>query len=170
MKNLSQAFEKFTDKFSRYKSAEEKDKSFLKPVSTDQKLQQHIIQEENDKLEKLKAVLEQYRNPVSKEIEEDETALLKAWELYKKIREAENSVKDEKTFLKEFKIHSPVACKSEYTTGIKLAYLQWWFIQTHGEEKVVPVIKEERNFFYIDFEDAQTFHFTGILRQALSLN
>ena len=89
MKKITDALADFSKKLSRFEQAEEKE--FIKPVSKDAPLQKKINLTEEEKIERIKAEYEKYINPVSKEIEEDEEAVLSALRIFKAARVAEQT-------------------------------------------------------------------------------
>ena len=142
MKKITDALADFSKKLSRFEQAEEKE--FIKPVSKDAPLQKKINLTEEEKIERIKAEYEKYINPVSKEIEEDEEAVLSALRIFKAARVAEQTEvsqkKEKQTSIHQLDFKSPLCQKQEYVYGKNLIYLTYWLQTVHGEKEWIPSI------------------------------
>ena len=177
MKNITDALSNFSKKLSRFEEAEEKE--FVKPVSKDSPLQKKINLSEEEKIERIKAEYEKYANPVSKEIEEDEEAVLSALRIFKAAKLAEQTEaaqkKEKQTSIHQLDFKSPLCQKQEYVYGKNLIYLTYWLQTVHGETEWIPSIYKfisgER---FLEFIPAETKHYdyeeNAILKVLKSLN
>lgn len=177
MKNITEALSNFSKKLSRFEEAQ--DKEFVKPQSKDAALQKKINLTEEEKIEKVKAQYEKYLNPVSREIEEDEEAVLSALRIFKAAKNAEQTEvsqkKEKQTSIHQLDFKSPLCQKQEYLYGKNLLYLTYWLQTVHGEKEWIPSIYKfisgER---FLEFIPAETKHYdyeeTSILNILKTLN
>ena len=179
MKNITDVISSFSKKLSRFEEAEEK--TFVKTERKDAALQKKINLSEEEKLERIKAQYGKYINPVSKEIEEDEEAVLSALRIFKAAKNAESAESggkkgsDMPVSIHQIDFKSPLCQKDEYVYGKNLIYLTYWLQTVHGEKEWIPSIYKfisgER---FLEFIPAETKHYdyeeTAILNVLKSLN
>ena len=177
MKNITEALSNFSKKLSRFEEAQ--DKEFVRPQSKDAALQKKINLTEEEKIEKIKSQYEKYLNPVSREIEEDEEAVLSALRIFKAAKNAEQTEvsqkKEKQTSIHQLDFKSPLCQKQEYLYGKNLLYLTYWLQTVHGEKEWIPSIYKfisgER---FLEFIPAETKHYdyeeTSILNILKTLN
>ena len=173
MKNAASAFDDFKEKFSRF-NASGNDLPPLKKnssKSSSAKIKEKISSSDEEHVQKIINKYNQYQLPLSKEIEEDELSVLKAYELFSRIRELNSSLGTKKTFIEKIRIASPVAEKQEYVSGTGFAYLQAWFILNHREKakSFIPVISEHRGDAELAFASAECFKPSPLLKEILTL-
>ena len=177
MKNITEALSNFSKKLSRFEEAQ--DKEFVKPQSKDAALQKKINLTEEEKIEKVKAQYEKYLNPVSREIEEDEEAVLSALRIFKAAKNAEQTEvsqkKEKQTSIHQLDFKSPLCQKQEYLYGKNLLYLTYWLQTVHGEKEWIPSIyKFTSGERFLEFIPAETKHYdyeeTSILNILKTLN
>ena len=135
MKSITDAISDFSKRLSRFEKAESA--VFVKKERGDKILQTKINLSEEEKLEKIRAEYEKYINPVSKEIEEDEEAVLSALRIFKAAKLAEQG---ETSAIHEIDFKSPLCRKDEYIYDNKLVYLSFWLENVHGEKEWTPNI------------------------------
>ncbi|EID86036.1 hypothetical protein MSI_04680 [Treponema sp. JC4] len=177
MKNITEALSNFSKKLSRFEEAQ--DKEFVKPQSKDAALQKKINLTEEEKIEKIKAQYGKYLNPVSREIEEDEEAVLSALRIFKAAKNAEQTEvsqkKEKQTSIHQLDFKSPLCQKQEYLYGKNLLYLTYWLQTVHGEKEWIPSIyKFTSGERFLEFIPAETKHYdyeeTSILNILKTLN
>ena len=149
--NLAQSIAAFSKKFQKL----DDDAVPLEPAPSKEKiLQDEINRREQERSEKLRHQYEDFINPRTQDIEQDEEELLKAYELYKKLNEV--CVASEKegsnTRLRAMEFTSPLCRKDDYTLGDQMAFLRLWFLQKEPEADAVPeFIRAENGQFYLNF-------------------
>lgn len=137
-KSVGGALKSFAAKFSRAKSEgsldEVKVESELRPV------QESVEEYEARRVETIKKQFDDYMNPVTQEIEQDEENLIKAYELYCKLVETCEAAGGNGTTLRDFSLTSPLCKRVEYTSGERFLYLRLWFLQVTPDARFVPQI------------------------------
>lgn len=137
-KSVGGALKNFAAKFSRAKKEgsldEVKVESELRPV------QESVEEYEARRLDAIKKQFDDFMNPVTQEIEQDEENLIKAYELYCKLVEACDTTGDTGTRLRDYSLLSPLCKKTEYTGGDRFLYLRLWFLKVTPDVKFVPEI------------------------------
>ena len=141
--SITDALSNFTKKLSRFEEAESA--VFVKPESKDKELQKKINLSEEEKIEKIRSEYEKYLNPVSKEIEEDEEALLSALRIFKAAKLAEGTEVSQKknenlSSIHQLDFRSPLCQKQAYAYGSSLIYLSYWLFAVQGENEWTPSI------------------------------
>ncbi|MCR5218386.1 hypothetical protein [Treponema sp.] len=158
--NIIEAMEKFSRKMESFKKSDDKKNPL--PESADQKLQKRINLTEEERLAAIKNEYENFKNPLSREIESDEEALLKAYELFTALNELKKSFEGQGASLKSCQIDCSLCHKSEYTKPAcsKFIFLQCWLYFEKNIRDYIPVIEENKNGSHdIAFADAEDFHF-----------
>ncbi len=120
----------------------------------DKQLQEEINRREQERTEKLRRRYQDFIEPRTPDIEEDEECLIKAYELFCKINElCEASGKDGgKARLRSMEIASPLCRRYDYTLGDDMAFLRLWFLQQFPDTAFIPeFIRDENGQFYLDF-------------------
>ena len=120
----------------------------------DKQLQEEINRREQERTEKLRRRYQDFIEPRTPDIEEDEECLIKAYELFCKINElCEASGKDGgKARLRSMEIASPLCRRYDYTLGDDMAFLRLWFLQQFPDTTFIPeFIRDENGQFYLDF-------------------
>ena len=151
-KSLAASIAAFSDKFTRLN---DEDKELAKnQASRDQLLQDEINKREEEREIKLRNQYQDYLEPRTQDIEKDEASLLKAYELFCKIKElcdaAQKEGSDAKLRSKE--LVSPLCSMDEYTLGDEFAFLRLWFLQKLPEADVIPeFVRAENGRFYLEF-------------------
>lgn len=138
-KSIWKAFSDFSKKFERFQKSENSTR-----IDSNQNLNLQNLINENENSKKT-AVLNSFKNyeiPYTKEIEEDENSLLKAYEIFKATLEINKKFADEKTFLMDFKLASPITKKANYIYGGEFIYLQLWFRLCKKIKDFVPILKK----------------------------
>ena len=130
-------------------SEEAKDQVKL-PQSKEKLLQDQIMLQEEERAEALKKQYQDFLNPQTKDIEEDEESLLNCYNLFCRINEI--SAEYEKERLRSLELVCPICKKSEYTQGQSFAFLRLWFLNTIKDCQYLPqIIQAENGQFYLDF-------------------
>ncbi len=154
--NLAQSIAAFSKKFTRL---DEKSKELHEPPASKEKiLQNEINRRELERETLLRRQFEDFINPITQDIEADEASLMKAYELFCKINELCQAVKNEGSDarLKSKVISSPLCRRDDYTLGEQMSFLRLWFLKKVPEAKYVPeFIRDENGLFYLDFIDRE---------------
>ncbi len=118
---------------------------------SDSLLQKKIDEREKDCQRSIVASYSRFQNPFrvlgknsreAQSIEEDKQNLLKAYKLFKVIKEANQKIGDGETFLNVVDLKSPLTQKLRYTSGDDFIYLQCWLIYENGIRDYVPSLVE----------------------------
>ena len=158
--SITDALSNFSKKLSRFEQAENAE--FVKPVSKDAQLQKKINLTEEEKIEKIRLEYQKYVNPVSKEIEEDEEAVLSALRIFKAAKSAELAEVSQKkgeglTAIHQMDFKSSLCQKQEYFYGKNLIYLTYWLQTVHNESDWIPSIyKNASGERFLEFVLAET--------------
>lgn len=140
MQDVASTFDNFKQKIDRIKqSGGEPLRKPAVPQSPVERIKEKISLDEQERIKSIRVRYCHFQLPLSKEIEEDEISLLKAWELFSKITALNKSDSSKDTYIEKFTIASPITKKSRYTDGLSFKYLQAWFIQNHREKADVFV-------------------------------
>ena len=138
----------FSKRFSKL-SEEAKDEVKL-PQSKEKLLQDQINLQEEERAESLRKQYQDFLNPPTKDIEEDEESLVNAYNLFCRISEL--SAEYEKERLRSLELVSPICKKTEYTQGQSFAFLRIWFLNTIKDCQYIPqLLQAENGQFYLDF-------------------
>ncbi|MBE6354795.1 hypothetical protein [Treponema sp.] len=154
-KDIIEAMENFTKKMDSFKHAE--NKSFAVNESSEKKLQEKINRSEQERVSAIKKEYENFKNPLSREIETDENALLKAFEIFMSLTELKKNSDGEGASLRSFEIDCSICRKSEYTRPAcsKFIFLQSWFYFEKKVTEYIPVIcRSDKGHYFIDFLSA----------------
>ena len=182
-KSAADAFSEFTKIFKR--SPQSKDNSKQNIFYPDELLQKKINAREEDYKVTVISAYKKYLNPyhelgktqAAQSIENDEKNLLKAYKLFKAVREANEGIGDLNTFADVKYIHSPLTQRDCYTVGGEFIYLQCWLIYAQNVKDFVPNLVEVQEklgtFYALEFVPAKNFSFSfqdkevlGILQRA----
>ena len=170
MENISEAFNELDEKITRLKNSGEDEKVFSKnsPLHGDS-LKEKLSASEEERLSKIREKFSHYQLPLSKEIEEDELSLLKAYELFIKVRDLDASVRSRTTFIEKTVISTPITKKSRYASETGFAFLQAWFIINHGEkaEKFIPEIVSVNGKSELVFTESASYRMPPVLKEIL---
>ena len=153
-KSVSKALADFTKKFQRFsKSTEPQDE--LKVESPLKSLQDQINERENERASLLRRQFMEYISPVTADIEQDEENLLKAYKLFCKLVETNNTLGDSTTHTKSLLLTSPICKKSEYTSlaaETRFSFLLLWFVVTNPDATFIPQLEQDTNgSLYLNF-------------------
>lgn len=154
-KSIWKAFSDFSKKFERFQKSE--NSSRLENQNKNSNLQNLVNQNESSKKQAILNSFKHYEIPFTKEIEDDEASLLKAYAIFKATLEINKNFADEKTFLCDFKISSPISKKSNYIFGGQFVYLQLWFRLCKKVEDFVPILKKVSLRFADKISDEKKF-------------
>ena len=109
---------------------------------------------------------------VNSTLEQDETNLLQAYELFCKVTEiCETTAKENSTArLRSLEITSPLCKRDDYTLGDSMAFLTLWFLQKNPDATVVPEFtRGENGLFYIDFTDRELWSPNSLEKEVLRI-
>ena len=152
MKGITEAISNFSKKLSRFEEAGEK--NIKRPFSPEKRLQEKINLSDEEKIEKIRQEFEKYKNPVSKEIEEDEEALLAALKIFKAAKNAEAG---EKASVHQLDFKSPLCRKDEYRYANGTVYLSYWLEKIYGEKEWAPnIYKNASGEYFLEFVPLET--------------
>ncbi len=148
-RQVAQAFRNFSSIFTR--STQAQDDSALNIDRDDELLQKKINSREQEYMRAILSSYAKYMNPYralgknSREaavISGDEDNLLRAYNLFKAVNEANRKIGDSETFINIGFVESPLTSKQAYTSGGEFIYLQCWLIYEQGARDFIPVIEE----------------------------
>lgn len=117
----------------------------------DELLQKKVYEKEKDYQKSIIAAYSRFMNPLrvlgknsreAQEIVEDEQSLLRAYNLFKAVKESNETLGDGSTFIKVSEIKCPLTEKLRYTEGGDFIYLQCWLIYEQGIKDYVPYFEE----------------------------
>lgn len=165
-RNLAQTVAAFSKKFSKLNDV---DKELHEaPVSKEKLLQEEINRRESEREEELRRRFSDFMEPRTQDIEQDETNLLQAYELFCKVTEiCETTAKENSTArLRSLEITSPLCKRDDYTLGDSMAFLTLWFLQKNPDATVVPeFIRDEHGQFYLEFIDKELWIPSGLEKE-----
>ena len=172
------AFNAFSRKLSR--STQLLDNADIDLRRDDDMLQRKVDEKDKDYRKAIVTAYSRFMNPFgtlgkmsreASEINEDEQNLLKAYNLFKTVKKANEEIGDGSTFIKFGGIKTPLTDKLRYTTGGDFIYLQCWLIYEQGVHDYVPCIseREERleTFYTLDFVPTRSYDFGWQDREVL---
>ncbi len=167
---VARAFTAFSEKFSRSFQSEDKSKPNI--VHEDEILQKKIDAKEAEYRASVIAKYQAYSDPYhtfgkksseAQAIAEDEANLLKAYSLFKAVREANMTIGDLSTSINVKEVQSPLTSRECYTIGKNLIYLQCWLIYEQGARDFIPVIEEKeedmQTTYHLQFLPLKTYAF-----------
>ncbi|MBQ2601631.1 MAG: hypothetical protein II584_04520 [Treponema sp.] len=176
---VASAFNIFSKKLSR--STQMLDGAEIDLQREDDLIQKKVYARDEDYRRSIVSSYSRFMNPFrvlgkssreAMEINEDEQNLLKAYRLFKAVKEANSEIGDGSTFIQFSGIKSPLTEKLRYTSGGDFIYLQCWLIYEQGIRDFVPVLEEEEErletFYRLDFVPARNFEFTWQEREVIA--
>ncbi len=137
------------------------------------KLQQHINQQDEEKMTQLRSQFQEFAMPVTQDIEQDEEALLKAYDLFCQLKELNEQSGDRLTHLKSLSLTSPLCHKADYTAegnsvNNRFAFLRLWFLSTKPDAQFVPEISADPNGSYtLEFTDLDLWQPTSLEKEIM---
>lgn len=165
LEKLTDATNAFAQKLARFqKSGSE----LPKRKTEDEILQEKIDANESARKQSVAKSYKIYKDPFgalgkasdrARAIYEDEQNLLKAYKLFKSVKEAAESKSDRDTFVSSFEIESPLAKKNAYTFGCSLIYLICWLKFEEGVGDYFPVFEESEKSYRLKFVPASDYRF-----------
>ncbi len=166
--NPIQALNAFSKKFA--KMSDEALDTQPTPVSKDKKLQDEINEREADRETFLRRRFEDFVEPRTQDIEEDEENLIKAYDFFCKLTEFCEHEKSENqnTKLRTMELSSPLCKKADYTLGDDMAFLKLWFLQKNPDVSVVPEFtRADSGQFFLIFSDRELWKPSSIEKEIL---
>ncbi len=174
---IYKVIKKFSDKFSKFKNAEEKSRNETMPQN--KKIQRLITENEERFVHNIIATYKLYKSPFdvlgknssrAVEIDRDQQNLVKIYELYKQIFFVSKEKSDEDTFVVNIDFQTPLATKYNYTEGLQFIYLYAWLIYEKNMNDFVPYFeKNEHNFFKLKFMPLEEYEFNIQEKQILEV-
>ncbi len=140
------------------------------PVSKDKKLQDEINSREEERETYLRRRFEEFTEPRTQDIEEDEDNLIKAYEFFCKLTEFCENEKSENqnTKLRSMELSSPLCRKTDYTLGEDIAFLRLWFLQKNPDVSFVPEFtRADNGQFYLNFTARELWSPTSLEKEIL---
>nr|WP_318681632.1 hypothetical protein [uncultured Treponema sp.] len=166
-KTLSQSVSDFSKKLSRFNDAGKTEPAIK--MTPDAVLQKKINDVEADRRDRFLRQYNCYSNPVSQQIEEDETNIISAYNLYKAALELNASSCNENTKLASLKISSSLCEKGEYVNGGGFSFLRIWFLKHEEGIEYVPVITQDGEKRYLEFVPVDEYEFTRLEKEILQI-
>jgi hypothetical protein len=168
--NVAQAFSAFSKKLSRSSQASDGEK--LSVFHEDAVLQKKVsLADESYRLSVISAY-KKYMNPYkalgknsaeAKALAVDEENLLKAYNVFKAVLEANKTQGDGETFVELSEVKSPLTAKPCYTDGGQFIYMQCWLIFEQGIKDYIPelVLKNQGvdSTWHLEFTPLKTYRF-----------
>ena len=151
-KTLAQTVAAFSKKFNKIDDADKELHEI--PPSKDQILQDEINRRDEERLESLRRQFNDYLEPRTQDVEQDEKSLMNAYEFFCKLQELREDAAAQgwDARLRSAELISPLCRRDDYTLGEQMAFLRLWFLQKVPESEVVPeFIRAENGQFYLDF-------------------
>ena len=140
------------------------------PASKDKKLQDEINSREEERETYLRRRFEEFTDPRTQDIEEDEDNLIKAYEFFCKLTDFCESEKSENqnTKLRSMELSSPLCKKADYTLGEDIAFLRLWFLQKNPDSNFVPEFtRADNGQFYLNFTVRELWSPTSLEKEIL---
>lgn len=125
------------------------------------RLQEVISEREAERTAYIQKRYNEYENPLTPDIEEDENSLINAYELFSAVDQLNKSTGDKgdkSTKIRYFEISSVICRKAEYTdlNSDSFLFLRLWFIKRNPEAAFVPELaRNEKGDFYLDFSERE---------------
>lgn len=158
----------FSDKLSKFNESGQNER--CKPLSNAQILQQKINIMEKERKQKLSSILNSYMDPFSRDIEEDEENLQKAYELFLAVFEANEKTGSGETRLLDFSIKSPLCAKDEYVSKNHFSFLLIWFMKKNNNCCFVPqIVPYGKNGFCLRFIDKDLYSPSAMEKELMSI-
>lgn len=163
--NLTDAINAFAQKFAIFQKT---GNELPKRKTEDEILQDKIDANEAARKQSVAKSYKIYKDPFgalgkasdrARAIYEDEQNLLKAYNLFKAVKEAVESKSDRDTYVSSFEMESPLTKKNAYTFGGSLIYLICWLKFEEGVGDYVPVFEESGKSYKLKFVPASDYRF-----------
>ncbi len=163
--NLSDAINAFAQKFARFQKT---GNELPKRKTEDEILQDKIDANESARKQSVSKNYKLYKDPFgalgkasdrARAIYDDEQNLLKAYNLFKAVKETVASKSDRDTYVSSFEIESPLTKKNAYTFGGSLIYLICWLRFEEGIGDYVPVFQESGKSYKLKFIPSDDYRF-----------
>ena len=167
-KNLIHIMDSFSKKIARLTDDELDNQS--PAVSKNQKLQNEIYTREADRKSFLCRKFQDFLEPRTQDIEQDEDWLIDAYEFYLKLTEIVENAASEKssTHLRSMELSSPLCRRDDYTLGDDMAFLRLWFLQKNPDASLVPeVTRTENGQFFLIFTDRELWKPSSLEKEIL---
>lgn len=143
--NFSKQFSKMSEE-----QKEELSAAGITRESKDKLLQDEINRHDEAHVEQLRKQYEAFLQPATKDVEEDEEALLECYKLFCQLNEVSAEYKNAR--LRSFDLTCPLCKKDDYTLGDRFAFLRLWFLNTVADSEYVPeFVRAENGQFYLSF-------------------
>lgn len=150
MKNILGVISEFSKKLSKFEESENSVR--VSNVSDETKLKNEILLSEEERKTFILSEYKNYSEPVTKEIEDDEECLLKAYDFFKQIEEIKGKSAEANIKIMDSRLFCPLCTNSDYTQTKNFIFLQIWFVHHNKDKSFVPVISSVAEKKYcIDF-------------------
>ena len=154
--SLAQSIAAFSKKFDKLDDADKELRD--QPLSKEQLLQDEINRREEEHEADLRRRISDFLEPRTQDIEQDEEALIQAYELFCKLNEVCEAASKENSSarLRSIEISSPLSRRDDYTLGEEMSFLRIWFLQKKPDTAFIPQFtRDENGLFYLDFTDRE---------------
>lgn len=166
-KNPLDAISKFSSTLSKFTSSGKKEIDVA--PSKDTLIQKKIRSFESERREKIIRTYNEFKNPVTHDIEQDEENIIASYELFLKVLEA-NESSGEKASLASLKIKSPITKKSDYTQKNKFLFLRIWFIEQKKDAEFIPqIVTDDKKDFLLEFIPKDEWKITAYEKEILQI-
>ena len=168
--NVSNIFVKFSKKLDSFSRAQEDQRRIVRKESKNALLKSRIAENEEEKRNRIIESYRAFKVPSSRGIEEDEEALLKAYELYKNLLEMQEKSRKDKVFIRRAEIYAPLCEKDFYFSDEKIVFLIAWLrFEKNITDYVPAIIKDASSSPYLDFIEAETFRFSPEQKEIIAI-
>lgn len=163
--SISDVFSNFAKTLSRFNQS---GRDLPKRKTEDDFLQDKINAGEAGRKQAVSKTYKIYKDPFgvlgktsdrAKSIYEDEQNLLKAYNLFKAVKDVCDSKSDKGTFVSSFEIESPLTRKAAYIMNGNFVYLICWLMFEENIGDFVPVLEEVNNSCKIRFVSSENYKF-----------
>ena len=166
--NLFNAMEKFRSKFKKFSQSDKQNR--VQNKSENSILQEQINERTKRFEETVILTYKIYKSPLeelglqserAKSLEKDESALFKAYSLFKGVIELNGKPEEiGATFISKVNLVSPLTQKATYTQGGQFIYLWLWLFFEKKCQDFVPVFIEKEGTFELSFVPFEEYSFS----------
>ena len=168
--NVSNIFVKFSKKLDSFSRAEENQRKIVRKENKNAFLKSRIAESEEEKRNKIIETYRAFKIPSSRGTEEDEEALLKAYELFKTLQEMKEKSGKEKVFIRRAEIYAPFCEKDFYFSDDKIIFLIAWLKFEKNITDYVPfIVSTGTSSPYLDFAEAETFRYSPEQKEIIAV-
>ncbi|MBP5520685.1 MAG: hypothetical protein J6X84_08930 [Treponema sp.] len=169
-KTLGKSILNFSKKFSKLSKEQAENLKVLNTKSD--YLQGQINKLEEERISAIRKNYADFLEPRTPDIEEDESDLLKVYELFCAVSEANTKKGDSRTHLRaqNLQFSSPLCRRADYTHQDRFSYLRLWFLQTVPVTQYIPqIVCDKDGSFYLEFIERELWVPNSLEKEILQL-